>query len=104
MQVEIFNITIKKYPFPFIDETNLYLISLMVSYNVSYYSTIASTPLELLFGVKLHLPFFPIQTFSASTTTNCLLWKDSSFCKNYASWPRILLMLVEKNTNQWPVL
>jgi hypothetical protein len=80
MQVDIFNITIKTYPVLFMDETTLYLMALMLSYNASYYSTIASTPFELLIGVKLHLPLFPIQTFSASTTANYLMWKDPSFC------------------------
>jgi len=55
-QVEVFNKTIKRYLASFIDNTTLdwenFHPALMLSYNTSYHSTIATTPLELLFGTK----------------------------------------------------
>jgi hypothetical protein len=46
-----------------VDDTTLnwdtILPALAISYNISYHSTIASTPLELLFGEKARLPSFP---------------------------------------------
>ena len=36
-----------------------FIPALNLSYNTSYHSTIATTPFELLFGVKLRLPSFP---------------------------------------------
>jgi hypothetical protein len=46
-----------------VDDTTLdwenFLPALMLSYNTSYHSTIATTPFELLFGNKPRLPSFP---------------------------------------------
>jgi len=62
-QVEVFNKTVKKYLASFIHDTTLdgenFLPALMLSYNTSYHSTIATTPFELLFGNKPQLPSFP---------------------------------------------
>jgi hypothetical protein len=47
----------------FVDDTALnwetFLPALLLSYNTSYHSTIATTPFELLFGEKAWLPSFP---------------------------------------------
>ncbi len=47
----------------YVDETTLnwdeFLPALMLAYNTSYYSTIATTPFELLFGVRPRLPSLP---------------------------------------------
>ncbi len=62
-QVEVFNKTVKKYLASFMDDTMLdwenFLSALMLSYNTSYHSMIATTPFELLFGTKPRLPSFP---------------------------------------------
>jgi hypothetical protein len=62
-QVEVFNKTVKKYLALFVDDTTLdwenFLLALMLSYNTSYHSTIATTHFELLFGTKPCLPSFP---------------------------------------------
>jgi hypothetical protein len=62
-QVQVFNKTVKKYLASFIDETALnwetFLPALALSYNTSYHLTIATTPVELLFGEKAWLPSFP---------------------------------------------
>jgi hypothetical protein len=62
VQVEVFNKTVKKYLASFVDDTTLdwenFLPALMLSYNTSYHSTIATTPFELLFGTKPRLPSF----------------------------------------------
>ncbi len=62
-QVEVFNNTVKKYLSSFVDKTALnwetFLPALLLRYNTSYYSTIATTPFKLLFGEKALLPSFP---------------------------------------------
>jgi transposase InsO family protein len=62
-QVEVFNKTVKKYLASYVDESTLnweeWLPALMLAYNTSYHSTIATTPFELLFGVKPRLPSLP---------------------------------------------
>jgi hypothetical protein len=62
-QVEVFNKTVKKYLASFVDDTTLdwenVLPALMLFYNTSYHSTIATTPFELLFGERPRLPSFP---------------------------------------------
>jgi hypothetical protein len=62
-QVEVFNKTVKKYLASYVDESTLnwqdFLPALMLAYNTSYHSTIATTPFELLFGVKPRLPSLP---------------------------------------------
>ncbi len=54
---------IKKYLASFVDDTTLdwenFLTTLMLSYNMSYHSTIATTPFELLFGERPCLLSFP---------------------------------------------
>ncbi len=61
--MEVFNKTVKKYLASFIDESTLnwqdFLPALMLAYNTSYHSTIATTPFERLFGVKPRLPSLP---------------------------------------------
>jgi hypothetical protein len=62
-QVEVFNKTVKKYLASYVNESSLnwdeWLPALMLAYNTSYHSTIATTPFELLFGVKPRLPLLP---------------------------------------------
>ncbi len=62
-QVEVFNKTVKKYLASYVDDSTLnwdeWLPALMLAYNTSYHSTIATTPFELLFGVKPRLPSLP---------------------------------------------
>ena len=62
-QVEVFNKTVAKYLSSFVDSTTLdwesYIPALMFSYNTSYHSTIATTPFELLYGMKARTPTFP---------------------------------------------
>jgi transposase InsO family protein len=62
-QVEVFNKTVKKYLASYVDETTLnwdeFLPTLMLAYNTSFHSTIATTPFELLFGVRPQLPSLP---------------------------------------------
>jgi transposase InsO family protein len=59
-QVEVYNKTVKKYLAFYVEDTTLnwdeWLPALMLAYNTSYHSTIATTPFELLFGVKPRLP------------------------------------------------
>jgi hypothetical protein len=80
----------------FIDDTTLdwenFLPALMLSYNTSYHSTIATTPFELLFGEKPRMPSFPnpeIQrTYygeSSSAERYQLLQKIQFLAKNIAS-------------------
>jgi transposase InsO family protein len=55
--------TVKKYLASYVDESTLnwqdFLPALMLAYNTRYHSTIATTPFELLFGVKPWLPSLP---------------------------------------------
>ena len=64
-QAEVFNKTMAKYLASFVDETTLdweqYLPALQFSYNTSYHSTIATTPFELLYGMKPRTPSIPGQ-------------------------------------------
>jgi len=69
-----------------------FLPALMLSYNTSYHSTIATTPFELLFGENSRLPSFPnpdIQRLHYSEFTSAeryqLLQKIRSLAKNIAS-------------------
>jgi hypothetical protein len=69
-----------------------FLPALMLSYNASYHSTIATTPFELLFGKKPQLPSFSnpdIQRlhYGKSTAAECyqLLQKIRFLAKNIAS-------------------
>jgi hypothetical protein len=95
-QVEVFNKTVKKYLASFVDDTTLdwenFLPALLLSYNTSYHSTIATTPFELLFGKKPHLPSFPnldIQRLHNGESTAAeryqLLQKIHFLAKNIAS-------------------
>jgi hypothetical protein len=92
-QVEVFNKTVKRYLASFVDDTMLdwenFLPALMLSYNTSYHSTIATTPFKLLFGTKPHLPSFPnpdIQRMHYGETTSAeryqLLQKIRFLTKN----------------------
>jgi hypothetical protein len=62
-QEEVFNKTVKKYLASYVDDSTLYwdewLPALMLAYNTSYHSTIATTPFGLLFGIKPRLPSLP---------------------------------------------
>ncbi len=59
-QMEVFNKTVKKYLAFYVNDSTLnwdkWLPALMLAYNTSYHSTIATTPFELPFGVKPRLP------------------------------------------------
>ncbi len=61
--MEIFNKTVKKYLASYVEESTLtwdeFLAGLMLSYNMSYHSTIATMPFELLFGIRPRLPSLP---------------------------------------------
>jgi hypothetical protein len=61
--VEVFNKTVKKILQSFVDDSTLnwetFLPALVISYNTSYHSTIATTLFKLLFGEKARLPSFP---------------------------------------------
>ncbi len=61
--MEVFNKTVKKYLASCVDEKTLNwdesLPALMLAYNTSYHSMIATTPFELLFGVRPRLPSLP---------------------------------------------
>jgi hypothetical protein len=83
----------ERYLASFVDDTALdcenFLPALMLSYNTSYHSTIATTPFELLFGTKPRLPSFPnpdIQRLhygeSSSAERYQLLQKISFIAKN----------------------
>jgi hypothetical protein len=87
---------VKKYLASFVDDTTLdwenFLPALMLSYNTSYHSTIATTPFELLFGEKPRMPSFPnpdIQRlhYGESTAAECyqLLQKIRFLAKNVAN-------------------
>ncbi len=95
-QVEVFNKTVKKYVASFVGDTTLdwenFLPALMLSYNTSYHSTIATTPFELLFGEKPRMPSFPnleIQRKNYGESTSAeryqLLQKIRFLAKNIAS-------------------
>ncbi len=62
-QVEVFNKTVTKYLASYVDEITLncdeFLPALMLAYNTSYHSTIATAPFELLFGIRPRLPSLP---------------------------------------------
>jgi hypothetical protein len=62
-EVEVLDKTVKKYLALYIDDSTLnwdeWLPALMLTYNTSYHSTIATTPFELLFGIKPRLPLLP---------------------------------------------
>ncbi len=95
-QVEVFNKTVKKYLASFVNHTTLdgenFLLALMVSYNTSYHSTIATTLFELLFGEKPRLPSYPnpeIQHLHCGESTSAeryqLLQKIRFIAKNIAN-------------------
>jgi transposase InsO family protein len=64
-QAEVFNKRMSKYLASFVDGSTLdweqYLPALQFSYNTSYHSTIATTPYELLYGMKPRTPSIPGQ-------------------------------------------
>jgi hypothetical protein len=69
-QVEVLKKTVKKFLQSFVDDTTLYwetfLLTLAISYNTSYHSTITTTPFELLFGEKARLQSFPKEAINDS--------------------------------------
>ncbi len=95
-QVEVFNKIVKQYLASFVDHTTLdweiFLLALMLSYNTSYHSTIATTLFELLFGERPRLPSFPnpeIQRLHYHESTSAeryqLLQKILFLAKNIAN-------------------
>jgi hypothetical protein len=62
-QTEVVNKTMAKYLASFVDGSTLdwekYLPALQFSYNTNYHSTIATTPFELLYGMKPRTPSIP---------------------------------------------
>jgi len=70
-QVEVFNKIVKQYLSSFVDDTTLdweiFLLALMLSYNTSNHSTIATTLFELLFGERPR-PSFPMSPHQQSGT------------------------------------
>jgi hypothetical protein len=102
-QVEVFNKTVKKYLASYVDETTLnwqdFLPALMLAYNTSYHSTIATTPFKLLFGVKPRLPSFPVPEIECNTMVKVLLLKDYKFCNMLAKWPIKTLQNKVQSTN-----
>ncbi len=95
-QVEVFNKTVKKYLASLVDDTTLdcenFLPALMLSYNTSYHSTIATAPFELLFSDKPRMPSFPNpelqRTYNGDSTSAeryQLLQKIRFLAKNIAA-------------------
>jgi hypothetical protein len=91
----MFNKTVQKYLASFVDDMALYweniLLALMLSYNTSYHSTIATTPFKQLFGSKAWLPSFPnpdihrVHYGKSSSAENFLLQQKFKFlAKNFA--------------------
>jgi hypothetical protein len=84
-QVEVFNKTVKRYLASFVDDTTLdwenFLPTLMLSYNTSYHSTIATMPFKLLFGTKPRLPSFPNPDIQKMHYGALLRQKDINFYK-----------------------
>lgn len=64
-QVEVFNKFVQKFLASYVDASTLnweeFIPALSFAYNTSYHSTIATTPFELLFGMKPILPALPAQ-------------------------------------------
>jgi hypothetical protein len=64
-QAEVYNKTMAKYLPSFVDSSTLdweqYLPALQFFYNTSYHSMIATTPYELLYGMKPRMPSIPGQ-------------------------------------------
>jgi transposase InsO family protein len=88
-QVEVFNKTVRKYLASYVDETTLnwdkFLPALMLAYNTSYCSTIATTLFELLFGVSdQDCHHFLHQKFSNSITVSLFQLNAYSFYSMHA--------------------
>ncbi len=94
-QVEVFNKTVKKYLASYLDETKLnwdeFLPALMLVYNTSYHSTIATMPFELLFEVKPKLPSLP------APEIQCQHYGESS-CRTVAI---VATCQTTSSTNSW---
>jgi hypothetical protein len=60
-----------------------FLPALMLSYNTSYHSTIATTPFELLFGTKPRLPSFP------NPEIHRVHYGESTSAERYQQLPKI---------------
>jgi len=81
--LEDFNKMVKKYLASYVDERTLnwdeFPPSLMLAYNTSYHSTIATTPFELLFGIRYDfLPYLHHRS-NASIMGSVFLLKDYNF-------------------------
>jgi hypothetical protein len=97
-QVEVFNKTVKKHLDSFVGDTTLdwenFLPALMLSYNTSYHSTIATMPFELLFGEKSKLPSFP------KKDTQHLHYDESSIAKHYQLLQKICFLAKNISSDQ----
>ncbi len=75
--VEVFNKTVKNYLASFVDDTTLdwenFLLALMLSYNTSYHSTIATTPFKLLFILEQYSKQHPSTNFNKTPSANYIL-------------------------------
>jgi len=80
------------------DDTTLdwenFLPALMLSYNTSYHSTIATTPFELLFGNKPRLPSFPNPDIQRLHYGDLQLQSVTNFFKKFVSWLKTLLTIM----------
>jgi len=95
---------VKKYLASFVDDTALnwetFLPALLLSYNTSYHSTIATTPFELLFGEKAWLPSFPNKNiqkihYGETTAAECF-----NLLQNYEKLHmKMLKQMDKKQTN-----
>ncbi len=85
-QVEVFNKTVKKYLALLVNDTMLdwehFPPALMLSYNTSYHSIIATTPFELLSERNLACLLFQTLTFSGFTMESQPQQSDINYYKN----------------------
>jgi transposase InsO family protein len=103
-QVEVFNKTVKKYLASYVDKTTLnwdeFLPPLMLAYNISYHSTIATTPFELLFGVRPRLPSLPAPDIQREfIMENLFLQTDCNYCNTHNRWLANMMNSKAKSTN-----
>jgi hypothetical protein len=73
-----------------VDDTTLnwenFLLALMLSYNMSYHSTITTTAFELLFREKPRLPSFP------NLDIQCLHYGESTSAEHYQLLQKICFL------------
>jgi hypothetical protein len=97
-QVEVFNRTVKTYLASFVDDTTLdwenFLPALMLFYNTSYHSTIATTLLELLFGEKPRIPSF------LNPDIQCLHYGESTSAERYQLLQKIRFLAKNISSDQ----